>query len=98
MSEDPFNQPTRQRPLSSFGLTLLLIAALALPVDRAMAATPHVTLVRPSSTGDAKTARLAVLKQRTTLVGVHKAHPGTTVGGSSAPRPKTIVTKRFLPK
>ena len=63
-----------------------------------MAAQPHGTLVQPSSTGEAKSARQAVLRERTSVVGVRRARPGTTVGGSSTPRPETIVTKRNLPK
>ena len=92
---------SRQRTPKSVACIACLAAALALimlPTGEAIAAKPRATLVQPSSTGEAKTARQAVLTERKTVVGVRKPHPGKTVGGTTTPPPKTIVTKRFLPK
>jgi hypothetical protein len=79
------------------GLTMVLAVLLALPVGAALAANTHGTLVQPSSTGKAKTARQTLLKQRTNTVTLNKIHPGKMVGGSRTPLPRTIVTKRILP-
>ena len=83
--------------LASIGLTLLLAVSLALPPARAMAANAQTTLLQPSGSGKLKTTRQALLKGRTTLLGLGQRHPGRSVGGTRAPPPKTIVTKRFLP-
>ena len=74
---------------------------LAFALAPAVAAPKHPTLVQPvqpSSTGPAKTARRSLLKQRTLSVPRVVPKPGKIVGGTSTPPPKTIVTKRFLPK
>jgi hypothetical protein len=39
-----------------------------------------------------------VLKQRTTVLGSSAAQPGKIIAGTRAPPPKTIVTRRNLPK
>jgi hypothetical protein len=77
------------------------VLVLALALAPALAAAKHPTLVKPvqpSSTGAAKTARQALLKQRTLSVPHVLPKPGKIVGGTTTPAPKTIVTKRFLPK
>jgi hypothetical protein len=98
MSSDRRHQPSTRQPPASGGLPLVLAVLLALSLGRAIAADTHATLVQPASTGQAKTTRQALLKQRTSVVGLHLRHPGKTVGGARTPAPKTIVTKRFLPK
>jgi hypothetical protein len=80
------------------GLALLLALWLAVPVGAAAADSKHATLVQPSSTGKAKTVRQTLLKQRTNTVTLSKIHPGKTVGSTHTPLPRTIVTKRILPK
>jgi hypothetical protein len=80
------------------GLSLVLAVVLALPVGAALADNKHAALLQPSSTGKAKTARQTLLKQRTNTVTLSKLHPGKTVGGTHTPLPRTIVTKRILPK
>jgi hypothetical protein len=90
----------RRTLLASIGVTawsVALLTLLAVPAERAIAAKTS-TLVQPSSTGEAKIARQQMLAERKTVVGVRKPHPGKTVGGTSTPLPKTIVTKGFLPK
>jgi hypothetical protein len=84
-------------PLAAVGLMLGVAALLAGAPSRGIAANSSATLVQPSSSGEAKSAREALLKQRTNVVAVGRRHPGKTVG-SSAPPPRTIVTRRFLPK
>jgi hypothetical protein len=79
------------------GLMLLLAALLALAPGRAIAANTHGTLVQPASTGHAKTARQSLLKQRTSVIAPSQRHPGKIVGGGRR-QPRTIVTRRFLPK
>ena len=54
--------------------------------------------VLPAASGKAKTTRQALLKQRTTVLSPTVRHAGKIVGGSIAPPPKTIVTRRILPK
>jgi hypothetical protein len=90
-------QPPR-RPLLGSALMLLVALLLASPAGRVLAANTHPTLVQPSSTGEAKAARQALLKQRALAVPRTAHRPGKTVGGTTTPPPKTIVTKRFLPK
>jgi hypothetical protein len=75
-----------------------LVIMLGLPAGQAVAAKPRATLVQPSSTGEAKIARQALLKQRAAVIAQRKPNPGKTVGGTTTPLPKTIVTKRILPK
>ena len=87
----------RQPPLL-FGL---LAALLALPAGSALAANTlpgsHAKLVQPSSTGDAKAARQALVKQHMQTVATPVQHPGKIVGGNRLPHARTIVTKRILP-
>jgi len=54
--------------------------------------------VLPAASGKAKTTRQALLKQRTTVLNPTVRHAGKIVSGSTAPPPKTIVTRRILPK
>jgi hypothetical protein len=94
-------QPTSHQSLAARALGLIPVLVLALALAPAVAAPKHPTLVQPvqpSSTGPAKTARQALLKQRTLTVPHVVPKPGKIVGGTTTPRPKTIVTKRFLPK
>jgi hypothetical protein len=95
-------RPTLRQPLARSGgvlvLTLVLALLLALPLGGVLAAQPQATLVQPSSSGQAKAARQALLKQRAVAVPLTHHHPGKTVGGTRTPPAKTIVTKRFLPK
>jgi hypothetical protein len=88
---------TRQRPAER-ALALIPVLALALAPAPALAAPKHPTLVQPASTGQAKAARQALLKQHTLTVPRVAPKPGKTVGGTTTSPPKTIVTKRFLPK
>lgn len=98
---------------ASIGLTLVLTVPLALPLGRAMAANAPATVLQPvqplkplkpvqpvlpAASGKAKTTRQALLKQRTTVLSPTVRHAGKIVGGSIAPPPKTIVTRRILPK
>jgi hypothetical protein len=95
------SQPTSGRRLVARALGIIPALALALALAPAMAAPKHPTVVQPvqpSSTGSAKTARQALLKQRTKTVPRTLPKPGKIVGGTTTPPPKTIVTKRFLPK
>ena len=83
------------------GLMACLVTALGLlmlPAGQALAAKPRATLVQPSSTGEARIARQAVLQQRAALIAQRKRRPGKTVGGTTTPLPTTIVTKRILPR
>jgi hypothetical protein len=94
-------QLTIRQPLAARALGLIPVLVLALALAPGMAAPKHPTLVQPvqpSSTGPAKTARQALLKQRTLSVPRTVPKPGKIVGGTTTPPPKTIVTKRFLPK
>jgi hypothetical protein len=90
----------RRTPESVAGIVCLAaaLALIMLPTGEAIAAKPRATLVQPSSTGEAKIARQAVLKQRAAVIAQRKPNPGKTVGGATTPLPKTIVTKRILPK
>ena len=89
---------------ASIGLTLVLTVPLALPLGRTMAANAPATVLQPvqpvlpAAGGKAKTTRQALLKQRTTVLSPTVRHTGKIVGGSTAPPPKTIVTRRILPK
>jgi hypothetical protein len=83
-------------------LSVVLALGLALACGPAIAAKTtkptNPKLVTPASTGEAKTARQALLKQRNLTVSRTTPHPGKIVGATTRPPPKTIVTKRFLPK
>ena len=98
---------------ASIGLTLVLTVQLALPLGRTMAANAPATVLQPvqplkplkpvqpvlpAAGGKAKTTRQALLKQRTTVLSPTVRHAGKIVGGITAPPPKTIVTRRILPK
>jgi hypothetical protein len=99
----------RQPPLSRLPTLSLVLVAVLLTVlfgHEALAATksptikPSTTLKAPvqsAATGSLKTNRQALLKQRTSVISPLSRHPGKIVG-SSTQAPKTIVTKRFLPK
>jgi hypothetical protein len=94
-------QPTTGRRLTAHAPALMTALVLTLALAPALAAPKHPTLVKPvqpSSTGAAKTARQALLKERTKSVPRTVPKPGKIVGGTTTPPPKTIVTKRFLPK
>jgi hypothetical protein len=84
------------RAVYLLGLALLVGSASS----PAMAATAHppMILAQPSSTGAAKTARQKLVKQRTTALNTTPRHPGKIIGGGTTPPPRTIVTRRFLPK
>jgi hypothetical protein len=77
---------------------LLLVGALELAPGSALAAPPPAKVVRPLVNPAANATRKALLQQRSSLLSLPVRHPGKTVGGANAPVPKTIVTKRFLPK
>ena len=79
-------------------MSLLAGLLLGLPAAQLLAATTHPALVQPAASGEAKTARKAVLKQRTATVPGLVRHPGKTVGGTGTALPKTVMTKRTLPK
>ena len=49
------------------------------------------------TTGVVKQRTSTVLKARTTVLGSSAAQPGKIIGGTGAPPPKTIVTRRILP-
>jgi hypothetical protein len=95
--------PRQPRP----GLAWLLAALLIVPCGHeALAATKSATVkpttmlkapVQSAATGSLKSSRQALLKQRTSVISPTTRHPGKIVG-SSTQAPKTIVTKRFLPK
>jgi hypothetical protein len=91
-------QLTIRQPLAARALGLIPVLVLALALAPAVAAPKHPTLVQPSSTGPAKTARQTLLKQRTLTIPRVVPKPGKIVGGTTTRPPKTIVTKRFLPK
>jgi hypothetical protein len=91
-------QSPARRPLVGSALMLLMALLLASPPGRVLAANKQPTLVQPSSTGEAKAARQALLKQHALDVPRTVPRPGKTVGGTTTRPPKTIVTKRFLPK
>jgi hypothetical protein len=93
-----------QAPARDPGRTaaVLLSVLLIIPFGAgALAATKPTTVLKPpvqsAATGNLKTSRQALLKQRTSLFSPNTRHPGKIVGAST-PAPKTIVTKRFLPK
>ncbi len=84
-------------------LAVLLIAPCG---HEALAATNPSTLksttmlkppVQAAATGSLKTSRQALLKRRASVTGFTNRHPGKIVGATTL-APKTIVTKRFLPK
>jgi hypothetical protein len=100
MCVDHRQQPSTRQP--GAGLALLLAMALMLPLGgAAMAVNKPTTVLKPpvqsAATGNLKTTRQALLKQRTSLISPSTHRPGKIVGVTTRP-PKTIVTKRFLPK
>jgi hypothetical protein len=91
-------------PCPRLALAALLAALLALPLGAYSVAhaantlpASHAKLVQPSSTGDAKIERRAVVKLHAQTVATPVQHPGKTVGGNRTPHARTIVTKRILP-
>jgi hypothetical protein len=90
-----FGNPWRMLPA-------VLALGLALASGPALAAkTPKPTkplLVTSSSTGEAKTARLALVKQHNLTLSRGTAKPGKMVGTTARPVSRTIVPKRILPK
>jgi hypothetical protein len=80
------------------GVMVLLAAALELAPTHAMATDAQTKVPRSLGNSQANPTRQALLKQRPTVLGSPARHPGKTVGGTGTPMPKTIVTKRFLPK
>jgi hypothetical protein len=100
MYPDQRQQPNARPPAPV--LALLLAMLLMAPFGRAaLAANKPATLLKPpvqsAATGSLKTSRQALLKQRTSVIGLNTHRPGKIVGASTQ-APKTIVTKRFLPK
>ncbi len=105
MSTDLLQPPLSAQPALS--LALLLAALLIMPFGHeALAATKSTTVkppttlkgpVQSAATGSLKTSRQALLKQRTSVISPTIRRPGKIVG-TSTQAPKTIVTKRFLPK
>jgi hypothetical protein len=104
MFGDSRHEPAARRATVSHparpALLVAVLAALvlALAAVQAFATNTHPTLVQPAATGQARAARQAVLKQRAATVPQSARKPGKTVGGTSTPHPKTITTKRNLPK
>jgi hypothetical protein len=88
-------------PMLPAMLTALLAALLALSARPTLAAntlpSSHAKLVQPSSNGEAKKERQAVVKLHAQTVATPGQHPGKTVGGNRLPHARTIVTKRILP-
>jgi hypothetical protein len=101
MTAEPQTQSAHASPGAAAARAVYLLG-LALLVgsapNPAMAAHPPMTLVQPSSTGAAKTERQKLVKQRTTALNTTPRHPGKIIGGGTTPPPRTIVTRRFLPK
>lgn len=95
----------RQRPsIRQPGACLPLLLAMVLMVPfggAAMAVNKPTTVLKPpvqsAATGSLKTSRQALLKQRNSVITPITRHPGKIVGASTG-APKTIVTKRILPK
>ena len=97
--------PRSHRPAA--GLAGLLAALLLAPLGEAALAATNPTTVKPTTvlkapvqsaaTGSLKTSRQTLLKQRASITGLTGRHPGKIVG-ATIQAPKTIVTKRFLPK
>ncbi len=89
------------------GVAALLAAVLIAALGEAAPAATNPTTVKPTAvlkapvqsaaTGSLKTSREALLKQRSSVTGLTGRHPGKIVGATMR-APKTIVTKRFLPK
>ena len=79
-------------------VSVLAALLLALSAAPALAANTHPTLVQPAAAGQARAARQALLKQRTAAAPQSLRKPGKTVGGTSTPLPKTVMTKRILQK
>jgi hypothetical protein len=83
-------------------LSVALALGLALASGAAVAAkTTKPTkpiLVTSASTGEAKTARQALVKQHNLTLSRSTAKPGKMVGTTARPMSRTIVTKRNLTK
>ena len=86
------------RPRGAGFAALLLAAGLALIPARTVAADAHAKMPRPALNVQANASRKTLLKERSAVLGLAPHHAGKLVGGHRAPPPKTIVTKRFLPK
>jgi hypothetical protein len=101
MAAEPQTQ-NAHAPRSGAAARAVYLLGLALLVGSAsspaMAAHPPMILAQPSSTGAAKTARQKLVKQRMTALNTTPRHPGKIIGGGTTPPPRTIVTRRFLPK
>jgi hypothetical protein len=105
MSADLRQLPIPRHP--ALRLALLLAALSIVPFGHEVWAATKPTTVRPTTilkapvqsaaTGSLKSSRQALLKQRTSVITPVTRHPGKIVG-TSTQAPKTIVTKRFLPK
>ena len=94
MFTDHFGNPWRV-----FSVALALGLALASgPVIAAKTKPTKPTLVTSSSTGEAKTARLALVKQHNLTLSRSTPKPGKMVGTTARPAAKTILTKRNLTK
>jgi hypothetical protein len=84
--------------------TLSAVLALGLALASAPALAAKTTkpvkpvLVTSSSTGEAKTARLALIKQHNLTLSRSTAKPGKMVGTTARPMSRTIAPKRILPK
>jgi hypothetical protein len=98
MSADRRHVSSIRQPLAARALALIPVLVLALALGPALAAPKHPTLVQPASTGQAKATRQALLKQRTLSIPRVVPKPGKIVAGTTTRPPKTVVTKRFLPK
>ena len=100
MAAEPQTQ-NAHAPRSGAAARAVYLLGLALLVGSAsspaMAAHPPMILAQPSSTGAAKTARQKLVKQRMTALNTTPRHPGKIIGANTPP-PRTIVTRRFLPK
>jgi hypothetical protein len=83
-------------------LPAALVLGLALASGPALAAkTTKPTkplLVTSSSTGEAKTARQALIKQHNLTLSRSTPKPGKMVGTTARPMSRTIAPKRILPK
>jgi hypothetical protein len=83
-------------------LPALLALGLALASGPAIAAKTtkptNPKLVTSASTGEAKTARQALVKQHNLTLSRSAAKPGKMIGTTARPASRTIVPKRILPK
>jgi hypothetical protein len=95
MFSDHFGNPWRVL-LALLALGLALASGPAIAAKTTKPSKP--VLVTSSSTGEAKTARLALVKQHNLALSRGTAKPGKMVGTSARPMSRTIVTKRNLTK